>query len=315
MARRERPPPISAPSPWGWAGPLHRAAGRAGHRPLHRRGARHPGRRSLHAGRHRVGHREDRAVRRRDGRPPQGGLLGAVRLLPVRTRGPDGRGAVRGAGGGPTGLPVVGEGAALYPAVFGGDGRTSRAVAAGASPSWRSRACPGAGPAPAARAALPAQARREGARAAQAGDRREQVALRPMTVADLPVVPGWSGRCSPRTLDRGEFRGELADRPRTRHYVVAEDGGRIVGWAGLAAAGGAGRRADHRGTRRPQGGGIGAALLTELLARGRPPRLRRGVPGGPRRQRRRARRSTSGSGSSRSASAGATTSRPARTRS
>nr|WP_121434536.1 ribosomal protein S18-alanine N-acetyltransferase [Actinomadura pelletieri] len=62
------------------------------------------------------------------------------------------------------------------------------------------------------------------------------------------------------------IRGELADQPRTRHYVVAErPDGEIVGYAGLAAAGGQadvqtlGVRADQRGS------GIGAALLTELL--------------------------------------------------
>ncbi|MFI0487617.1 ribosomal protein S18-alanine N-acetyltransferase [Actinomadura sp. 9N215] len=59
--------------------------------------------------------------------------------------------------------------------------------------------------------------------------------------------------------------GELADQPRTRHYVVAEASGEIVGYAGLAAAGGQadvqtiGVRADQRKS------GVGAALLTELL--------------------------------------------------
>ncbi|TYB49920.1 ribosomal-protein-alanine N-acetyltransferase [Actinomadura chibensis] len=60
--------------------------------------------------------------------------------------------------------------------------------------------------------------------------------------------------------------GELDDQPRTRHYVVAvEPGGEIVGYAGLAAAGGQadvqtiGVRADRRRS------GVGALLLTELL--------------------------------------------------
>src|SRR5690606_12004478 len=59
---------------------------------------------------------------------------------------------------------------------------------------------------------------------------------------------------------------ELADQPRTRHYVVAEEpGGEIVGYAGLAAAGAQadvqtiGVREDRRRS------GIGAALLAELL--------------------------------------------------
>ncbi|GAA3202004.1 ribosomal protein S18-alanine N-acetyltransferase [Actinocorallia longicatena] len=59
--------------------------------------------------------------------------------------------------------------------------------------------------------------------------------------------------------------GELADQPRTRHYVVLEEDGEIIGYAGLSAAGGEadvqtiGVRTAH------QGRGLGKALLTELL--------------------------------------------------
>ena len=61
------------------------------------------------------------------------------------------------------------------------------------------------------------------------------------------------------------MRGELADQPRTRHYVVAEADDQIVAYAGLAVAA---DQADvqtiavlesHRGT------GIGGAMLAELL--------------------------------------------------
>ncbi|TDC74836.1 ribosomal protein S18-alanine N-acetyltransferase [Actinomadura sp. 7K507] len=88
-----------------------------------------------------------------------------------------------------------------------------------------------------------------------------------MTGADLPAVHRLEQVLFPEDAWSEELlRAELADQPRTRHYVVAEaSGGDIVGYAGLAAAGGQadvqtiGVRDDQRGS------GIGAALLTELL--------------------------------------------------
>lgn len=94
------------------------------------------------------------------------------------------------------------------------------------------------------------------------------VVLRGMTQKDLAAVhlleqvlfpdDAWS----PQML-----ADELSGQPDTRHYVVAEGpDGDIVGYAGLAAAGGQadvqtiGVRADRRGA------GIGAALLAELIA-------------------------------------------------
>ncbi|MFA1549101.1 ribosomal protein S18-alanine N-acetyltransferase [Actinomadura chokoriensis] len=93
------------------------------------------------------------------------------------------------------------------------------------------------------------------------------VVLRPMKDADLPAVHRLERLLFPEDAWSEEMlRGELADQPRTRHYVVAEEpGGEIVGYAGLAAAGGQadvqtiGVRADRRKS------GVGAALLTELL--------------------------------------------------
>ncbi|MFR9794463.1 ribosomal protein S18-alanine N-acetyltransferase [Streptomyces sp. MS06] len=75
---------------------------------------------------------------------------------------------------------------------------------------------------------------------------------------------------------RGMFWSELAHArgpESTRRYLVAEDGGRIVGYAGLAAAGaasdsGAAAVADVQTVavaRDHQGTGLGARLLTELL--------------------------------------------------
>jgi ribosomal-protein-alanine N-acetyltransferase len=100
-----------------------------------------------------------------------------------------------------------------------------------------------------------------------------EVTLRIMTAADLPAVLRLEHELFPEDAWSEQMLvGELADQPRTRHYVVAvaqasEPGQaeEIIGYAGLAAAGG---QADvqtigvlpHR-----QGGGVGAALLTELL--------------------------------------------------
>ncbi|RAY15458.1 ribosomal-protein-alanine N-acetyltransferase [Actinomadura craniellae] len=87
-----------------------------------------------------------------------------------------------------------------------------------------------------------------------------------MTATDLPAVLMLERELFPEDAwSEGMLRAELADQPRTRHYVVAEDGGRLVGYAGLAAAGDQGDvqtigvRAGH------QGRGVGAALLAELL--------------------------------------------------
>jgi ribosomal-protein-alanine N-acetyltransferase len=62
------------------------------------------------------------------------------------------------------------------------------------------------------------------------------------------------------------LHGELAQQPASRHYLVAEDAGAIVGYAGLLAAGTQADvltlavAADHWGR------GIGSALLEALLA-------------------------------------------------
>ncbi|TDD63613.1 ribosomal-protein-alanine N-acetyltransferase [Actinomadura darangshiensis] len=88
-----------------------------------------------------------------------------------------------------------------------------------------------------------------------------------MSGTDLPAVHRLELVLFPEDAWSEEMlAGELGDQPRTRHYVVAEaPGGEIVGYAGLAAAGGQadvqtiGVRPDRRKD------GIGAALLTELL--------------------------------------------------
>lgn len=67
---------------------------------------------------------------------------------------------------------------------------------------------------------------------------------------------------------RGMFWSELAHSrgpEATRRYVVAEEGGRIVGYAGLAAAGEPADVQTIAVARDHWGTGLGATLLTELL--------------------------------------------------
>ncbi|NUT42517.1 MAG: ribosomal protein S18-alanine N-acetyltransferase [Thermoactinospora sp.] len=87
-----------------------------------------------------------------------------------------------------------------------------------------------------------------------------------MTFDDLPAVMAIERETFPLDAwSEGMMRGELAEQPRTRHYVVAEVDSEIVGYAGMAAAA---DQADvqtiavlaaHR-TR-----GIGSSMLTVLL--------------------------------------------------
>ncbi|MFE9398122.1 ribosomal protein S18-alanine N-acetyltransferase [Streptomyces flavidovirens] len=66
----------------------------------------------------------------------------------------------------------------------------------------------------------------------------------------------------------GMFWSELAHArgPRaTRRYVVAEEDGEIVGYAGLAAAGGLGDVQTIAAARDQWGTGLGSRLLTDLL--------------------------------------------------
>ncbi|MER8013251.1 ribosomal protein S18-alanine N-acetyltransferase [Streptomyces griseoluteus] len=67
---------------------------------------------------------------------------------------------------------------------------------------------------------------------------------------------------------RGMFWSELAHARgdgATRRYLVAEDGGRLVGYAGLASSGDLGDVQTIAVARDQQGTGLGARLLTELL--------------------------------------------------
>jgi ribosomal-protein-alanine N-acetyltransferase len=88
-----------------------------------------------------------------------------------------------------------------------------------------------------------------------------------MTEQDLAAVMELERASFPDDAwSEGMLRGELAEQPYTRHYVVAvERTGGIVGYAGLCAVGDAGdvQTIAVRADRREQG--LGAALLTALL--------------------------------------------------
>ena len=90
--------------------------------------------------------------------------------------------------------------------------------------------------------------------------------LRPMTEADLPAVMVLERALYPDDAwTEGMLRDELAEQPATRFYLVAEESGQVVGYAGLCSVGDEadvqtiGVRADREGR------GIGSALLTALL--------------------------------------------------
>lgn len=90
--------------------------------------------------------------------------------------------------------------------------------------------------------------------------------LRPMTPADLPAVMGMEEELfAPDTWTAAMYRDELS-RTDTRHYLVAEDDGGIVGYAGLIAYDDEAHVATIGVTGARQGEGIGARLLDALLA-------------------------------------------------
>ncbi|WP_344896391.1 ribosomal protein S18-alanine N-acetyltransferase [Nonomuraea antimicrobica] len=88
-----------------------------------------------------------------------------------------------------------------------------------------------------------------------------------MTEADLPEVMAIEQATFPLDAwSEGMMRGELAEMPRTRHYVVALVDGEIVAYAGLAAAADQADVQTIAVLERHQGAGIGSAMLTALLA-------------------------------------------------
>ncbi len=93
--------------------------------------------------------------------------------------------------------------------------------------------------------------------------------LREMRWWDIEPVLGLERGLFPEDAwSPGMFWSELAHArgPRaTRRYVVAEEAGRIVGYAGLAAAGGLGDVQTIAVSKDQWGTGLGSRLLTDLL--------------------------------------------------
>jgi ribosomal-protein-alanine N-acetyltransferase len=90
--------------------------------------------------------------------------------------------------------------------------------------------------------------------------------LRPMRPADIPAVMVLEEELfAPDTWTAAMYREELA-LTGTRHYLVAEDAGAVVGYAGLIAYDDEAHIATIGVAGRRQGEGIGAQLLDALLA-------------------------------------------------
>ena len=92
------------------------------------------------------------------------------------------------------------------------------------------------------------------------------IALRPMQRADLPAVMELEEELfAPDTWTAAMYREELA-LTDTRHYLVADDDGAVVGYAGLIAYDDEAHVATIGVTGARQGEGVGAQLLDALLA-------------------------------------------------
>ena len=92
------------------------------------------------------------------------------------------------------------------------------------------------------------------------------VGLRPMRLADLPAVMVLEEELfAPDTWTAAMYRDELS-RGDTRWYLVAEDDGALVGYAGLIAYPDEAHVATIGVAAARQGEGIGALLLDALLA-------------------------------------------------
>ena len=90
--------------------------------------------------------------------------------------------------------------------------------------------------------------------------------LRPMRLADLDAVLELEEQLfAPDTWTRSMYRDELS-RTDTCSYLVAEDGDRVVGYAGLIAYDDEAHVATIGITGARQGEGLGALLLDALLA-------------------------------------------------
>jgi [ribosomal protein S18]-alanine N-acetyltransferase len=93
------------------------------------------------------------------------------------------------------------------------------------------------------------------------------VLLRPMTHADIDAVLELErGVFGAEAWSRQMLAGELDQQPASRYYLVADDGGRVAGYAGLLGAGWQGDVLTLAVAADRWGLGIGTALLRALLA-------------------------------------------------
>ncbi|HEX6933640.1 MAG TPA: ribosomal protein S18-alanine N-acetyltransferase [Streptosporangiaceae bacterium] len=91
--------------------------------------------------------------------------------------------------------------------------------------------------------------------------------LRPMTHADIDAVLELERAVfGAEAWSRQMLAGELDQQPASRYYLVADDGGRVAGYAGLLGPGWQGDVLTLAVAADRWGQGIGTALLRALLA-------------------------------------------------
>jgi ribosomal-protein-alanine N-acetyltransferase len=98
--------------------------------------------------------------------------------------------------------------------------------------------------------------------------------LRPMRWWDVEAAQRLEAELFPDPWSVEVFWSELAEVPATRHYVVAEEAGVLVGYAGLMVAGGQGDVQTLAVAPAQQGEGLGRRLLDSLLAEAEARRVR-----------------------------------------
>jgi len=93
------------------------------------------------------------------------------------------------------------------------------------------------------------------------------ITLRAMTTADLQAVLGLEHDLfGEEAWSRQMLEGELAEQPRSRHYLIAEEDGAVVGYAGLLVSGYQADVLTLAVAAGRWGRGIGSGLLEALLA-------------------------------------------------
>ncbi|HXW88762.1 MAG TPA: GNAT family N-acetyltransferase, partial [Streptosporangiaceae bacterium] len=91
--------------------------------------------------------------------------------------------------------------------------------------------------------------------------------LRTMTPADLDdVLLLERSLFGEEAWSRQMLEGELAEQPRSRHYLIADDDGVIAGYAGLLVAANQADVVTLAVAADRWGQGVGSALLEALLA-------------------------------------------------